>query len=135
MSRFRFALSTAVATVLLVPAAAQAQRAMPAAFAPASYAPVTIAPAADVATPSTLSDAPTLSRAVADSAVADAKDAREASARMSPSDHANVGPNIGLMIVGGAAIVTGAVVGGSAGTVLVVGGAAVGLYGLWRYVH
>jgi hypothetical protein len=40
-----------------------------------------------------------------------------------------------LMIVGGAAIVTGALVGDDAGTVIIIGGAAVGLYGLYLFLQ
>lgn len=36
-----------------------------------------------------------------------------------------------LMIVGGAAFLAGAVIGGDAGTIIMIGGAAVGLYGLY----
>lgn len=40
-----------------------------------------------------------------------------------------------LMIVGGAAMLAGLVIGGGAGTALALGGALVGLYGLWMYVR
>ena len=40
-----------------------------------------------------------------------------------------------LMIFGGAAIVVGAVVGGKVGGLTLLGGAIIGLYGLWRYVQ
>ena len=38
------------------------------------------------------------------------------------------------MIFGGAALVTGLIIGGNAGTVIAVGGALVGLYGLYVYL-
>jgi hypothetical protein len=41
---------------------------------------------------------------------------------------------VGLMIFGGAALITGLVIGGGAGTVIAVGGALVGLYGLYVYL-
>ena len=44
------------------------------------------------------------------------------------------GAGVGLMIFGGAALITGLVVGGDAGTVIAVGGALVGLYGLYVYL-
>jgi hypothetical protein len=44
------------------------------------------------------------------------------------------GAGVGLMIFGGAALITGLVVGGGAGTVIAVGGALVGLYGLYVYL-
>ena len=39
-----------------------------------------------------------------------------------------------FMIVGGAALVVGAVIGDDAGTIVMLGGAAIGLYGLYRYL-
>jgi hypothetical protein len=43
------------------------------------------------------------------------------------------GQSVALMIAGGVLFVTGAVVGGDAGTILMVGGAVVGAYGV--YLH
>lgn len=40
-----------------------------------------------------------------------------------------------LMIVGGAAFLAGALISGDAGTIIMVGGAAVGLYGLYLYLQ
>jgi len=40
-----------------------------------------------------------------------------------------------LMIVGGAAFLTGAIIGDDAGTIVMIGGAAVGLYGLYLYLQ
>lgn len=42
--------------------------------------------------------------------------------------------SVALMIVGGAGVVVGSVVGGDSGRILVVGGAVVGLVGLWNYL-
>ena len=44
------------------------------------------------------------------------------------------GAGVGLMIFGGAALLTGVIIGGDAGTVIAVGGAVVGLYGLYVYL-
>jgi hypothetical protein len=49
--------------------------------------------------------------------------------------HVGVGQNLALVVVGAAGIVTGALVGGGAGTAIIVGGAAIGLYGLYRLVR
>ena len=43
--------------------------------------------------------------------------------------------NKALMIVGGAAFVAGALIGGDAGTIIMIGGAGFGLYGLWQYLR
>jgi hypothetical protein len=44
------------------------------------------------------------------------------------------GSGVGLMILGGAALITGLIIGDDAGTVIAVGGAIVGLYGLYVYL-
>lgn len=46
-----------------------------------------------------------------------------------------VGRNMALMIVGGAAVITGLLIGDDLGAVLAVGGAVVGLYGLYQWVR
>lgn len=43
--------------------------------------------------------------------------------------------NMALMIVGGAALLVGAIIGGDAGTIVMVGGGVIGLYGLFRYLE
>jgi hypothetical protein len=40
-----------------------------------------------------------------------------------------------MMIVGGAALIVGAVIGHTAGTLIMVGGAVVGLAGLYQYLQ
>mgnify|MGYP001298658976 CR=1 FL=1 len=40
-----------------------------------------------------------------------------------------------MMIVGGVALLVGAVVGGDAGTIIMVGGGVLGLFGLWNYLR
>ena len=44
-------------------------------------------------------------------------------------------PGATLMIVGGAAIVAGALTGGSGGTVLILGGVGLGAYGVYLYTR
>ncbi|HEY2853087.1 MAG TPA: hypothetical protein VGJ18_09595 [Gemmatimonadaceae bacterium] len=48
---------------------------------------------------------------------------------------AGLGQSEAMMIVGGAAILVGAIVGGNAGDVFMIGGAVVGLYGLYKYLQ
>ena len=43
--------------------------------------------------------------------------------------------NTALMLVGGAALIVGAIIGGDAGSIIMVGGAGIGLYGLWQYLR
>jgi hypothetical protein len=42
--------------------------------------------------------------------------------------------SVALMIVGGAALVVGAVIGDDAGTLVMLGGAGIGLYGLYKFL-
>jgi hypothetical protein len=46
-----------------------------------------------------------------------------------------VGQPEAMMIVGGAAILVGAVIGGDAGDIFMIGGAVVGLVGLYKYLQ
>ena len=52
-----------------------------------------------------------------------------------PARHAGYGQPVALMVVGGAALVTGLLIGDSAGTAIAVGGAVVGLIGLYQYLQ
>lgn len=45
------------------------------------------------------------------------------------------GAGVGLMIAGGALFVAGLIIGGDAGTVVAVAGAAIGAYGLYQYFN
>lgn len=50
-------------------------------------------------------------------------------------DETSVSKSVALMIVGGAGIVTGALIGGGGGALVAVAGAGVGLYGLYLYLQ
>ena len=54
---------------------------------------------------------------------------------MAAERNLGAGRNVALMVVGGAALIIGAVIGGTAGVLIAVGGAAVGLYGLYHFVQ
>ncbi len=43
--------------------------------------------------------------------------------------------NTALMIVGGAALIVGSVIDGDAGSIIMIGGGVIGLYGLWQYLR
>ena len=47
----------------------------------------------------------------------------------------NLGPARAMMIVGGVGFVAGALIGGDAGTIVMLGSAVVGLYGLYQYLQ
>ncbi len=49
--------------------------------------------------------------------------------------HMGAGQNVALMVVGGAALIIGAVIGGTPGVLIAVAGAAIGLYGLYNFVQ
>jgi hypothetical protein len=54
---------------------------------------------------------------------------------LAPPRREHVGSNVALMIVGGAVLIVGAVVGGTAGTIIMVGGGVIGIIGLYRYLQ
>lgn len=58
-----------------------------------------------------------------------------AGAAAAADPHLGAGQNIALMVVGGAALIIGAVIGDTAGILLAVGGAIVFLYGLYNFVQ
>jgi len=130
MSRFH-SFTTAIAVFLLAtPLAAQSATpmqdttAVSALPAPSTVAPSTVvierAPSA-LATPSWMN-----------ATIAPAKTAPNSVARAFDSGSSR--ESGALMIVGGAGLLVGAIVGGTAGTVIMVGGSVVGLIGLWNYV-
>jgi predicted phage tail protein len=49
-------------------------------------------------------------------------------------EHVGAGQSVAMMVVGAAAIVTGAIIGGNGGTAIAVGGGVIGLVGLYRYM-
>ncbi|HEY3288040.1 MAG TPA: hypothetical protein VGJ96_13060 [Gemmatimonadaceae bacterium] len=61
--------------------------------------------------------------------------ARLAPAPLPLPPRADTRQNRAMMIVGGAAMLTGAVVGGDSGTLISVGGAVVFLFGLFQYLQ
>lgn len=120
----RTAALAAALTLLAAPRAARAQTTLSAEPAPAAVAaPVVAAPVGprlDVS-------------AVGVQAPERAEQATEP-ASVAPAVH-SAGRAEALMIVGAGAFIAGALIGGNAGTVFMVGGAVVGLYGLWLYVQ
>ena len=113
-----FALALGVASLAVArPASAQA----------ISLAPApTAAAAAPLAEPAT---GPTL--AAASVAVRHA----ETPVSAAPAKRAGYGQPVALMVVGGAALLTGLIIGDDAGAAIAVGGAVVGLVGLYQYLQ
>lgn len=52
-----------------------------------------------------------------------------------PLPQQNAGPDVALMGVGAAAVIVGLLIGGDGGTALAIGGGALGLVGLYRYLR
>ena len=109
--------STRADTVQVTAPATQVELSAPASPAAAAVAPV-------------LSLAPTR-----ENAIVGLRLRTDSSAPMPVPDPGKNSGNTALMIVGGVALIAGAVIGGDAGTIIMVGGAGVGLYGLWQYLR
>jgi hypothetical protein len=122
-ARSRIALPFAFALGLASVAIARPAAAQEISLAPA---PVTAAVAAPVAAPAT---GPTL--AAASVAVRHA----ESPVTSAPARRGGYGQPVALMVVGGAALLTGLIIGNDAGTAIAVGGAVVGLIGLYQYLQ
>lgn len=60
---------------------------------------------------------------------------KDANAKTTADAHMGAGQNVALMVVGGAAIVIGAVIGGAGGILLAIAGAAIGLWGLYNFIQ
>ncbi|HYD52276.1 MAG TPA: hypothetical protein VEA99_06605 [Gemmatimonadaceae bacterium] len=114
----RLALTTAVALTAGVVGAqpALAQRAT--ANAPDAVAPITTAP--------TLENSRVAARPLAS---ADSKTVAPAAMAQ------GVGRPVALMLVGFGALLAGAIIGDDVGTIFMVGGAIIGLYGLYEYLR
>lgn len=115
-----------LASVAAVPALG-AQQAAPSDSSPAPVAVTQPAEAAPSVMRAPLAVGAQVAPAAAETRAPEAVAAREA--------RVGAGKNVALMVVGLAGIVTGAVVGGAPGTAIMVGGAVVGLYGLYRFVQ
>jgi hypothetical protein len=54
---------------------------------------------------------------------------------LAPPRREHVGSNVALMIVGGAVLIVGAIVGNTSGTIIMIGGGVIGIIGLYRYLQ
>jgi len=128
---------TTAATMLFAAAGSlAAQSAAPRDAADAPPTPVAAAaaesaPAVSAAGAEPLSFAPTEPRARVGVHALSA----DAPAPVAPPRRDHVNQNVALMIVGGAGLIVGAIIGGTPGTVVMVGGGVVGLIGLYRYLQ
>lgn len=126
MAKLTLAVAALLAVTLAAPRA-HAQDVQVASLDPAVAAPASSIP--DAAQPAPAPTGPSL-QASALSPRLDATSPLEMNAMRRPAR----GSGVGLMILGGAALITGAIVGDTPGTIIMVGGAIVGLYGLYVYL-
>ena len=97
-------------------------------------APSTHAAARVTAAPRSAAVAPAPVAARRTTATEDVRAMREAAAQRVRAQAGGSRQGRNLMIIGGAAFIAGAVIGGDAGTIVMLGGAGVGLYGLYLYL-
>lgn len=134
--RSRFSLQITLAAGLVLGAAArpalaqEAQQAPPSRQSQQSLAPRT--PPADVAARAPKASGPTMDAASVAVRQQVTTEAREPNAQ---ARRRGLGRPIALMAVGGAALLSGLIIGDDAGTVIAVGGAVIGLYGLYQYLQ
>jgi hypothetical protein len=97
--------------------------------------------AADTAQATAVTPTPTVSKSVAGASLVGLRagvHAQETSRPNQPSfqaSHANLGQARAMMVVGVAALIAGAIIQGTPGTIIMVGGAVVGLLGLYEYLQ
>ena len=121
-ARSRHALHAALAAGLLLVAAVRPLQAQ-------SLTPRT--PRADVAAPKRPAAGPTVEAA---SIAARQTESRQLTLNSAAAPSRGHGQPFALMVVGGAAVLTGLIIGDDAGKVIAIGGAIVGLYGLYEYL-
>lgn len=116
------------ALALGLAAAALPARAQDVALAPAAASVAAPAASQPAAAPAAPAAGPTV-----DAASVGVR--HQADATTATPSRAGSAPGTALMIVGGAAILVGLVVGGDAGAAIAVGGAVAGLIGLYQYLQ
>ena len=131
-ARSRSALHVALAAGLVLGTAlpAQAQQALAPRTPPVDIASPAQTPPADTATRTAAGPTTT----AASVAVRNATSAELRVTNAAPR-RAGYGQPVALMVVGGAALLAGLIIGDDAGTVIAVGGALVGLYGLYEFLQ
>ena len=129
--RSSFSVAVLVAFSALLPTAAAAQSVAVQAGQPAPIVEVAPAPAAAVTAPAV--DVPAGPRIESSSVAFQPAATPESDVQRSAASQ-NLGQARAMMIVGGAAVVVGLVIGKDVGTLIAVSGAVVGLYGLYQYL-
>ncbi len=78
---------------------------------------------------------PTIQAAAVGFRVNDAKVDASTKVTASPILQRHAGQDVALMVVGVGAMIAGAIAGGTAGTIIIIGGAGMALYGLYHYLQ
>lgn len=133
MSRYSLVASAIAVAFLAAPLAAQSSDAVH--TAPVSVAATVNATAPAVVTVTPVVDVAPRGPMMKDAAVGVRLDAAHAAPLSAPPKFESPGRNPAMMIVGGAALIVGAVVGGQAGTIVMIAGGIIGLVGLWNYLQ
>jgi hypothetical protein len=130
-------MTAAIAVLIIAAGSLAAQDATQNSAAADPELPVAAAPAAQAAPVSAPAAQPTVSLAplAANATVGIHQLAPDAPVPYTPPERDHVGRNVAMMIVGGAALVIGAVIGDTPGTIFMVGGGVIGLVGLFRYLQ
>ena len=131
-ARSRSALHLALAAGLVLGATrpAQAQQALASRTPPVDVATAAPTPPADTVSRTTAGPTMDAARVAVRNATSQELRVTNAAPR-----RAGYGQPIALMVVGGAALLAGLIIGDDAGTVIAVGGALVGLYGLYEFLQ
>ena len=114
-----------IASLLAIGSSAQAQNVGPAATSVVTIDSI-VAPSA---APLTAPTGPTM-----DAAAVGVRHASETSTTAA-SPRGGYGQPVALMVVGGAAVLVGLIIGGDAGAAIAIGGAVAGLIGLYQYMQ
>jgi hypothetical protein len=130
--RTRFALPLALALSGATLAIAPSARAQRGEVAPDS---LFAAPRFDAAQPSAAQSAPVQAPVGPTMEAASVAVRHAPAADAAPARRAGYGQPVALMVVGGAAVLVGLIIGGSAGTAIAIGGAVAGLVGLYQYLQ
>lgn len=129
---FRFQRSTLSAAMLFVAMPLAAQDGNQTVLAAAPQAIVVAAPAPSAVAELPRSFAPTIENSAVGVRAPITAPAKVATNAL-PQD-GRVGRNPAMMIVGGVALIAGSFIDGDAGTIVMIAGGALGLYGLWQYL-
>ena len=126
-----FVIATAVATLLAAPLRAQEGLLVP----PPAPAPAPVPTAAAPAAPSHAAPAPAAGPTVEAAAVGARQLVSSTRESNAAAPRGGRGQPVALIVVGGAAILAGLIIGGGAGYAIAVGGAVIGLVGLYQYLQ